>query len=277
MKKYQLTKAYPNSPKEGTIVKQDELGQYVAENPLLIFEKVEIEEYPEFQEEVKEKPNYLITAFRFKDNKVIYEIQKNGLYSEIDEGVFSLNEMMMGELSVEDYTCEIYSVKNYKGEEFTIGDNIKGDGEEFTITSFEIGEHIYGGCYVYGQNKLGNTKVSIELVEKIDKKPIFVSADGKEFFETGQTIKLHGVFIGENVPKSYNKYDKIKHEHVLKQSYHINITNWLWFVDEKLAQEYIDNNKPKYSLVDIENAYDKAMNSEYDGLREIIEELKKTR
>lgn len=86
MKKYKLIKAYPNSPNEGTIVRQDNLGQYVADKPLAIFEKVEVEGYPSFWEEIcveclqskptcaiikkcgkfKEEPNYLITAFTMK-------------------------------------------------------------------------------------------------------------------------------------------------------------------------------------------------------------------
>lgn len=51
MKKYTLIKEYPGSVKSGTIVKLDELGQYVTDN-IIIFQKEYIESYPEFWKEV---------------------------------------------------------------------------------------------------------------------------------------------------------------------------------------------------------------------------------
>jgi hypothetical protein len=53
-KKFKLVKEYPQSPLQGTIVTKDKHGQYVAENPLLIFQRIDIELYPEFWQEVKE-------------------------------------------------------------------------------------------------------------------------------------------------------------------------------------------------------------------------------
>lgn len=292
----------------------------------------------------KEEPNYLITAFRNSRNQV-FTIYIDGLYYFKD-----WHERGFKGLSLEDCTTgtvlDIYSVKNSKGEEFTIGDkfNVGPHQNEykFEILSFFIDKNkiviriivdgikdkifledavkIKSPIYTTTDNNaiFKGDSLTLFLLRKLDshcilpyqkvdifqfseqdkevadryltftseenrdkyikentKKPIFVSADNVEYFETGETIKLHGVWIGENDPISYDKFDKIKHEHLLKESYPINTTNWLWFTDEKLAQEYIDNNKPKYSLVDIETAYDKAMNTEYDGLGEIIDELKK--
>lgn len=98
-----------------------------------------------------------------------------------------------------------------------------------------------------------HNKIMKEKIDKeFNKKPIFVSADGVEYFKTGEKILLHGVWIKSDGVEPFELFDKIKHECDLDVTFSINTTNWLWFSDEKLAQEYIDNNKPKYSLADVE-------------------------
>ena len=99
-----------------------------------------------------------------------------------------------------------------------------------------------------------------KYIKEHTRKPIFTSADGKEIFEGDRIYMVTSKFEIHDNP--CNKYDGINPE-------------YFYFSTKEKAVEYIDNNKPKYSLADIENAYDKTMNSEYDGLGEIIEELKK--
>lgn len=201
-------------------------------------------------EEVIE-PNYLITAFKCKIKEdLVFYITIVGTYGKNGYSYYALHEMLTGNTgSVEDGTWEIYSVKNKDGVEFAIGENVRSAKDVLTISKFEINGI---DIIVYFDEVIEHD--GLELIQKWSKpKPIFVSADGKEFFDTGETITIYGVWIAENDPISYSKFDKIKHEHTLKKSYPINTTEWLWFVDDKLSQEYIDNNKPKYSLKDIED------------------------
>ena len=54
MKIYKLIKEYPQSPLKNTIVFKNVNGQYTTENLFLTFDRVDIELYPEFWQEVKE-------------------------------------------------------------------------------------------------------------------------------------------------------------------------------------------------------------------------------
>lgn len=106
-------------------------------------------------------------------------------------------------------------------------------------------------------------------LHKPERKPIFVSADGVELFEGD---KYYPVNIGKNEYYTWKTYECEDEGLSEKTTIYKHIA---YFSTEEARQEYIDNNKPKYSLADIEKAYCKAMNSEFNGLGEIIEELKK--
>jgi len=93
-------------------------------------------------EEIKEEPNYLITAFRARvTDKIVYRINKEGTFNEehFTEIKLSINDL------IDNKAFEIYSVKNSKGEEFTIGDEIIMEDENLTINKFEI----YREKYMY--------------------------------------------------------------------------------------------------------------------------------
>ncbi len=321
MKKYKLIKAYPNSTNEGTIVRQDDLGQYVSEKPLAILEKVEVEGYPSFWEEVKEEPNYLITAFRNKNIPTqIFYLQSKGGYNETASiGEMSLKSMLNGFASLEDGALEIYSVKNSKGDEFTIGYKAFFKiplGQIYPptkILKFEVNEDIIlattedrqGNIYflenivIYekplytttdGVDIFEGNKIEIILYDKEDttkkihggvevnsfnkedaevckrfltftseenrdkyikenqRKPIFVSADNVEFFEShlGGDYSLFSVLPKANWQENrYRLNDCIKFPK----------KEWLHFHTKESRQEYIDNNKPKFSLKEIESCY----------------------
>jgi len=88
-----------------------------------------------------------------------------------------------------------------------------------------------------------------KYIKEHTRKPIFVSADGKEIFEGD---KYYPVNIGKNEYYTWKTYDcepdgLNKNTTIYK---HI-----MYFSTEEARQEYIDNNKPKYSLADIENCY----------------------
>jgi hypothetical protein len=83
-------------------------------------------------EEIKEEPNYLITAFLEKGTGAHRPVNKDGLYGYTEP--FKHLDIMLEE------EHEIYSVKNSKGEEFTIGDSVMYEKEKFTISNFNVNE-----------------------------------------------------------------------------------------------------------------------------------------
>lgn len=258
MKKYKLIKEYPNNNNIGLIVWNDN-DQYLWKNEgpyeSRIFSKSTVENFPEFWEEVKEEPkyHYLITAFRckYKPNP-IFKIDEEGFYTEKGYQRWALDEMLNGDNgSVRIGDWGIYSVKNTKGVEWTVGDEWLCDNEWFTIESFatEMGIH---GKLIMTAILRGGGNMAIDGLEKTEKPktPIFVSADGIEIFEPAQ--KLYSVAIS----RDFETNDNFQVGFMLSTDRGENRV-WKHFVMEKNRQEYIDNNKPKYSLVDIENAYNK--------------------
>ena len=73
MKHFKLIKGYPESPKIGTFVKQDNLGQYVSEDPLRIYEKSHVENYPEYWQEMTVSGEIKLTATLKEFKKLIEE------------------------------------------------------------------------------------------------------------------------------------------------------------------------------------------------------------
>lgn len=347
MKKYKLIKEYPESSPKGTVfVAHNEINAvFQAEGGAVIYYST-IEKYSEYFEEVKEEklwgvstmkeePNYLITAFRevgnlFGDNRLV-KIGADGKYGNW----FTLEGMLKDPPCVESGDFEIYSVKNSKGEEFTIGDNVfflpKNSLELFKIDNFFINKDgillarssqeryaicedintiakeikvphkvkspIYtttdgvdikeGSCFTaYLLNKdLSIVKpfseVNISRFSKQDaevasryltftseenrdkyikensKKPIFVSADGKDMYE------------GDTVWHFCDELDFQLSSSIVRKN---NIYGDIRFSTEEKAREYIDNNKPKYSLADIEKAYESPKDSPL--FKSIIKNLK---
>ena len=210
MKKYKLIKEYPGSQKIGY---ESTIGY---------------ENYPEFWEEVKEEPNYLITAFRSKLTGLELVINNGGGYSSSNIHISSL---------IKDKDIEIYSVKNSKGEGFLVSETVKFSRVTLPIIKFEI---LFDCMYVILSN--GN-RYELESISKV-KTAIFVSADGKEFYDINEDYNLFSVYPKETwMEKRYTLNEAICKE------------TWLHFHTKEARQEYIDNNKPKYSLADIEKAF----------------------
>lgn len=276
----------------------------------------------------KEEPNYLITAFRetkylFGERKIA-AIDKDGLYG----GWHTLEGMLKNPPCVESNDFEIYSVKNSKGEEFTIGDKINASTlKNATIKSFKIIDKsmvVYCDiktnfldlewCSIAIQSPIYTTtdnnaifkgdsltlfllrkpdnhcilpyqKVDIfqfserdkevadryltftseenrdKYIKENSKKPIFVSADGKEIFE------------GDTIYHFYKPFEYMMHKSIAR---HNTIYGDVVFYTEEKAKEYIDNNKPKYSLADIEKAYNQTQSPTTSPLFQIFKsELKK--
>lgn len=77
-------------------------------------------------------------------------------------------------------------------------------------------------------------------IKENQRKPIFTSADGKEIFQ------------GDAIYHFYKPFEYTMHKSIVRRN---TIYGDVIFYTEEKAKEYIDNNKPKYSLNDIEKAY----------------------
>jgi hypothetical protein len=103
-----------------------------------------------------------------------------------------------------------------------------------------------------------------KYIKENTKKPIFVSADGVEMFE-GDYYYVPQTDFNDNLKGTFLKLT------VLNQKYSDNTAR---FSSPELAQEYIDNNKPKFSFADIFTASEK-IPSEYLTTTGLLDELKK--
>jgi len=241
MAEYKLIKDFPMCPLEvGSIVAMDKLGQYVSEG-VIIFEKEIIENYPEFWQKVEEV-DYEILSFITTTPPVNITLIKNNNGSF---GDFLCDEKTLLKSSVH----KIHSVKRLSdGEVFTIGDELKS-GEKINSISL-----IEGKIRIYPRHSFYYLSDAI----KIKKTPLFTTEDGVEVY-TGDTIYHANL----NYKKVYNS--------ILNQTEKFTPIPGLYASEEK-AVEYIINNKPCLSIVDLQKWF-----SEYgiqltglDRLKEIV-------
>ena len=272
---------------------------------------------------MKEEPNYLITAFRDLRGGYatdIWKITSEGKYCKNEYAPVSLNHMINTGECVNNGKFEIYSVKNSKGEEFTIGDEIvhfnthpngkfkigqffirkdtnevlvrendsHGARNEFleyiiktkapihtTTDGFDIYEGDKPTLYLlesnltfkdihtvpifrgfYTQDKeVADRYLTFTSEENRDKyikdntkKPVFVSADNVTFYDNNTDYSLFSV-----LPKANWQENRYRLNDIIKWPK----KEWLHFHTKEARQEYIDNNKPKYSLADVFMASEK--------------------
>jgi len=280
--------------------------------------------------EIKEEPNYLITAFRelnigTKFGNTIITLDKDGTF----QGTFHLNELLHGPTSVEDGSFEIYSVKNSKGKAFILNEVVKFSHIKLPITKFEISDfngqmnvilsngNRYGLDTIHEVKNIYTTTDNVDIYEGDDinlfiankqltipqintvntywfsnsdkevadryltftsaenrdkyikenqRKPVFTSADGKEFYSDDIDYSLFSV-----LPKANWQENRYRLNDIVKWPK----KEWLHFHTKEARQEYIDNNKPKYSLQDIRKAFDCDTETKADFMRIILESLKK--
>jgi len=267
MRKYKLIKTYPGSPQGGTIVKKDDLGQYVAEGPLLILDKIEVEGYPSFWELTedslsraetiklshKEEPNYLITAFRetkdlFGERKIA-SLGKNGLYG----GWHTLEGMLKNPPCVESNDFEIYSVKNSKGEEFTIGDKVTDKVECFIIKSFDLNEAYIDGCFARGKGDGRMVGCSIKLLEKV-KTPIYTTTDGVDIYKGDEHNGLY--LLNKDLTLPQDPSARVVYSFNSQDAEVCN--RYLTFTSEENRDKYIKENtrKPIFVSADGKDMYE---------------------
>jgi len=217
MQKYKLIKLYPNSPPLGTEVNYSEThqiyntngGNYYTELP-----KHQVENLPEFWEEVKEK-EFEILELSYEDNfgKIIFKTvpeDKLHLYTNC---------------------CKITKVKRLSdGEIFSLGDLIDGlSYNKRVIIGFEIEDNSLKVLQEGGFSKLQRIKHSV--------KPLFLDELGNEVFE-GE--KIYFVEIGEYLHKGCEIVNSYKNNYVLDNDFK-------FFKNKADAEKFISDNKPTFS------------------------------
>lgn len=246
MRKFKLVREYPQSPLKDTIVTKDIHGQYVAENPLLIFQRIDIELYPEFWQEVKEKFPKIISFRRISD-KMLYTLGRYDLYwgKEVIGG-YTL-DVMITQGKNTNYT-EIYQVAVSETEVFTLGDRVKYYGEVCNLTNIYFNEHNQLSFRTNVKSltvpKTGVFDLDVKY-NKIKKapEPLFVTEDGIEVFggDFHFSVNKKTLTLADNGTAQIG--NSASHKDV-----------WWTFSTKELAEKYIDENKLIYSKKQIREA-----------------------
>ena len=261
MKSYKLIKTYPGCIIPiGSIVKwvQPGYSDYTAktEKGFYVFPKSHIEDYPEFWKEIKEEYPKIISFRRKFGNREIYKINESGIFTDYKES-FGYNYLL------EHHLFEIYQVATSPTKIFTVGDKLKYTGtppqvirniEKFSISFItkEVLVHFKEDVmYIDG------FKLKLLNLYNSYKEPLFITREGIEMFEG---MSCYEVARHNEIYKQPNKFTPLEScRHTYKDD------TWIRFYDKELAQDYIDSNKPKFSVKDIEEAL-KSTDLYYDAM-----------
>jgi len=204
MKKYRLKKYYPTYHGlllEGSIAKEREDFYYVFNEDVIGMKlsKKEVENNPEFWEEVEEK-EYEILNHR---HGVIHSVRR-----KIDSEVFTVGDKVKHKNGA---TFEICNIRFWKGNlQITSGTGITA---------------------------------SIKDIERW--KPLFTTEDGVDIYEGDKDFYV--VCIS-------NEYSYVPYQVFRTSNYFDNKKEFIHFKSKEKAWEWIEENKPKFSKKDIEEA-----------------------
>ena len=210
-KKYKCIKTFPGVSEIGKIAYEHTFSYECGNNS---FKKIDVEESPEFWEEIKE-PKFQILATK-----------TNIKFS----------------LSIENITTEIYEILRLSDNEtFAIGDKIKCQNSHVdkpeAITKIELNKE---GTPCLFTNSFHNNGINIFKAIKCEK--IFTTEDGVDLFEKDVFWHVDKFFcVGKGVlatkPGVFQPLVGYKH-----------------FSTEKAAKDWVDMNKPKFSKNDLSSA-----------------------
>lgn len=252
MKKFKLIKPYPNNPKLGVEVVYSEMynnyfpveGDYNSQRT-----KNEVENYPEFWEEVSEaEKEYEIMSFSYEDR--IDTRRENNLFG-VSTG---MNPQTTGYYGEEVYkgSWKIHSVKRLSdGKIFTIGDKVCWDWSGCSVKYFVIDalrlsfdeseiilefekRNVFEGLFNDEKFNLRHYK---------EPQPLFKTKDGVDVFE-GDVYYSINCDLSKIFSSMANK--------------HFNFVDCLRFSTEEAAEEYIKMNRPEFSRNQIIKMIDKA-------------------
>lgn len=240
MRKFKLIKEYPGSPKLNTIIIHKDNGWIdpypsVEHDQMILIDWVI--KYPQYWEEIIEK-DYEILSLKYND--YIYAFIKNNKYFKTKDcsgGYVCLKDILTEDIK---YRASIRSVRRISdGEIFTIGDRVCFCSNRFTLVGFRTSDTNAGHKLIVDVKSLeNNLSYSYELQSiKHIKQPLFTTEDDVDIFEgaTFYHVDLNW-YIGSGRTTTH-PFQKLK--------------GYKEFSTKEKAQEYIDLNKPKYSLNDI--------------------------
>lgn len=139
---------------------------------------------------------------------------------------------------------KIHSVKNSKGEVFAVGDKCYylisdcNQGEPFKITKFEV---LRGILYAFNDNSCSSPACVIDSLIKVVEKPIiFTTEDGVSIYENNEVTIVNTQSFSSHTYTTTSYSRKVPH-----------ILN---FSTKEKAEQYIKENKPKFSEKQVKDA-----------------------
>jgi len=226
MIQYKLIKEYPGSPKLGSI---ENSCSHIGKGTIFY------DAHPKFWQKVEEL-DYKILSFKLISNGNLLIKHSNELFG-FSKGAYTKEDILSGDPKRIDFKTEnthdtygyaINSVKRLSdGEVFTIGDfTTKGEIHKFEITEAHLSVSV------------GDQKTLLRTFEKLPKKtPLFTTEDGVEIFK-GDKFSIVQV-------DTFQKINECKHPVHYPHK-------WKTFSTPEKAEEYIINNKPCLSIVELQ-------------------------
>jgi len=262
-KKYKLIKTYPSSPELGKIIdlstiKTDTLKICGYKNcPFGYWEifKSDLENNPEFWEEVIEE-EYEILSFKNSKKNEFYNRLSNGnyYYESSDNGVSLYSMLNFGYCVANGYFI-IHSVKRLSdGEIFTIGDKV-----DSSIASVGKNKNLIGFKIINDRLKVKFSNLGYYPLSTIvkSKQPLFTTEDGVGLYENDSAYLVYdlGIPYYSTCHKDNNYFSQL-YEGIKV------------FSTKEAAEEYMLMNKPYLSINDVKEAEKSSLF--YSKLREIV-------
>lgn len=273
MKKYRLKKWYPSLPKclkDGTeVVRFLGDNDYVScdESCPVSIHACQVENNPEFWEELRDaqKQDYEILTYKRDGGYIVRKDNKGWIMSDCIR-------LAESELTKSKYS--IHSVRRLSdGEVFTVGDRVAKSkswevGTPCVINSFYIKSDKF-----YVELKQGKFTWSYTFKNFYKfQDPLFTTEDGVDIYEgdyawVPQKSRLDDEYVINGDIVRF-KLCKPQHYYIKEQEGGVK-----YFSTKEKAQEYIDYNKPQYSLQQISDAYLKLPSVNGYSYHEFLEHL----
>ena len=184
-----------------------------------------------------------IISFRHKfGNREVFKLTDSGIFTNYKES-FGYNYLL------EDHLFEIYQVATSETEIFTVGDKVNfvhsGSGKYFTIDKFKY-HNDNEIRFIF--KEIGTMEFPLYTMNNLVhyKEPIFTTEDNIEVFE-GDCV-----FVVDS--RSYHYYGSMSAIETYSKSYK--------FSTKEAAESFIQQNKPRFSVKDVEDALEYTLENE---------------
>lgn len=237
VKKYELIKKYPGSAELGTLATEQDSGYKIKST---IFSRKSVEEYPEFWKKLPSDDYHVISIFDTDFNKII-NIQKDGKFCQGELRSLKFGSRIRDEILYDD-NSEINSIERISDEKiFKIGDVFEHPcGGLIKVRRFILSNHSDLEVIFEDFGVDNNDEVhlfNIDIFDTLTRLWVMKSRDEVALYHGDvaysvdeKTMKIKEINIDSESPSKYN----------------------LIFQAKINANEYVSNNKKRYSKVDIE-------------------------